>query len=72
MSASQEGLSSMDLFIYLFRSSSELFLTNVNVAERSVNDDMRMEKCLLSPRRWDWASRKYDKRLWPMEAPNFG
>jgi hypothetical protein len=63
----EEGLCSLDLF----RSSSELFLINVNVAERGVDDDVRMEKCLLSPSWWDWASRKYDKGLWPMEAPNF-
>jgi hypothetical protein len=74
LSASQEGLCSVKLFtcIYLFSSSSELFLINVNVAEGSVDDNVRMETCLLSPRWWDGASRKFDKSFLLMEAPNLG
>jgi hypothetical protein len=64
-SASQEGLCSIELFTNLFRSSSELFLINVNVVEGSVDDNVRMEACLLSPRWWDGASRKFDKSFWP-------
>jgi len=44
----------------------------MKVAEGSVDDNVRMETCLLSPRWWDGATRKYDKRFWPLEAPNLG
>jgi len=53
----------MELIINLFRSSSELFLINVNVEEGGVDDDVRMETCLLNPRWWDGASRKFDENF---------
>ena len=62
-SAFQEGHCSMELIINLFRSSSELFLINVNVEEGGVDDDVRMETCLLNPRWWDGASRKFDENF---------